>query len=391
MHRILFIVAALILYGSLYPWDFHYHPLGANPLWIIFHSWPERLTRNLLRDAILNVLLYMPLGAAGFMTFARRYRAAVNLALTLAVGISLSTFVEVIQFFVRSRQSSPLDITTNTFGTLIGAAMTCFFFPQLETMVLSRRHRWWNQAPGAFALTAIWLGYQFFPLVPSFGYTRLPSKILATFRAPFSGLEVLACAAEGLALGILLEAILGRGNARTTLAWFLLAIPARLLMMGRTLELSDLVGAAAAFALWSLLPGGTLGRYRAGAAFALATLLLRGCAPFHFAAARAAFWWRPFTASMGFDWLSSALVLMRKLFDYGSAVWLLHMARLRPATLLVTLLLAGIEVAQMWLPGRTPESTDPLLALMLGFVLWRLEKNRGWDTVAPQAAVLKRS
>jgi VanZ family protein len=38
----------------------------------------------------------------------------------------------------------------------------------------------------------------------------------------------------------------------------------------------------------------------------------------------------------------------------------------------VAQLLAAIEIAQIWLPGRTPEITDPLLALAAGATIWLL-------------------
>jgi hypothetical protein len=42
----------------------------------------------------------------------------------------------------------------------------------------------------------------------------------------------------------------------------------------------------------------------------------------------------------------------------------------------VAVILATIEFVQRWLPGRAAESTDPILAIMLGFILWRLDKER---------------
>src|SRR5690348_2652545 len=123
MRRILFIVIALILYGSFYPWDFHYRHLVADPLFLILHSWPDRLSRNLLRDALLNVLIYIPLGAAAFMTLARRSGAVANVCLSVMIGLVLSTTVEIVQLFDRSRVSSPVDILTNTAGALVGASL----------------------------------------------------------------------------------------------------------------------------------------------------------------------------------------------------------------------------------------------------------------------------
>jgi hypothetical protein len=66
-------------------------------------------------------------------------------------------------------------------------------------------------------------------------------------------------------------------------------------------------------------------------------------------------------------------------FYYGTAIWLLRAAglRLAPSVLLVTAMLASIEIVQIHLPGRVPETTDPVLAILLGFVLAILSRETG--------------
>jgi hypothetical protein len=38
--------------------------------------------------------------------------------------------------------------------------------------------------------------------------------------------------------------------------------------------------------------------------------------------------------------------------------------------------LAVLEVVQRWLPGRTPETTDAVLALSLTLILWSLDNSQ---------------
>ena len=61
MYRILLLVIALIVYGSLYPWDFHPAQLAASPLWILLHSWPttrvvHRLTENFAQQNHVSIV-----------------------------------------------------------------------------------------------------------------------------------------------------------------------------------------------------------------------------------------------------------------------------------------------------------------------------------------------
>lgn len=376
MYRILLLIVALITYASLYPWSFHYHPLTANPIWLLAHSWPARLERSLVRDVILNVLVYIPLGAAAFLAIARRHRVAASICFSILLGFLLSTSIELIQIFEPTRFSSALDVATNTLGACVGACLGWIIFPRYQA-VRSRRHVAWRRSPAPFLLAAIWLGYELFPLFPHFGLMTLPQRLLDLARGPLSPLDLLASAVEALIVGLCLEVQFGQ-ETRIPFVCFLLAVPVRLQLLGRTLSLNDLLGAAVGFGLWSVLPRLARPRYRIVTAAALAMLLVRGMAPFHFAPVRAPFSWRPFTVSMGNEWMESALVLLRKVFDYGSAVWLVHMtgARYRVAAVAVAALLAAIEVTQMWLPGRASESTDPIIAMMMGFILWRLEKDR---------------
>jgi len=59
-------------------------------------------------------------------------------------------------------------------------------------------------------------------------------------------------------------------------------------------------------------------------------------------------------------------------FDYGAAVWVLHASgsSYARADASVAAALFGLELLQRYLPGRTPESTDAVLALLMALVLW---------------------
>ena len=110
----------------------------------------------------------------------------------------------------------------------------------------------------------------------------------------------------------------------------------------------------------------------------LLLIVVRGFAPFHFIARAQTFSAIPFLSVLTTEWIVGFPVYLRKSFEYGASIWLLRQAglRLTSATLLVATLLAGIEVAQIYLPGRTPESTDPVLALILGLVIHLIEEAR---------------
>lgn len=100
-------------------------------------------------------------------------------------------------------------------------------------------------------------------------------------------------------------------------------------------------------------------------------IVIRGLAPYHFTSAAAHFSWVPFGVMFQSNRMAALSIVLGKTFVYGTFVWLLRDSgwRMRYAAAAAAATLAAIEVTQMYLPGRTPEITDPLLALILASVL----------------------
>ena len=79
----------------------------------------------------------------------------------------------------------------------------------------------------------------------------------------------------------------------------------------------------------------------------------------------------PFRSSLRGSLELSYSALLEKFFWSLSLVWLLARCGWSSATaaLGTASLLAAIEIVQMWLPGRSADVTDPLLALAAGLLL----------------------
>lgn len=377
MFRLLLLVIALVLYGSLYPWHFDFSSYAGNPLHFLLRTWPpEEWNRAVARDVAANILFYVPVGAAAFLALARRGSRARAWAGAVVLGFGLSACVEILQIYVPRRDSSLLDVVSNTAGALIGAAVALVWRRELER-TWERKHGYRITAP--LLLLVGWLAYQLYPFIPFPSPTKLWWGLVALLRpAPVSGVEVWAMAAEWLAAACALDAIRlarlrGAGPARLRwLAAFMLCLPLRVLMAGRTLTREAVLGAVLALLLWTVLPASAS---RAAAAAALAfAIVLRDLEPFHFAARESAFSWVPFAASFEASRHRALVVILRKAYDYGAMVWLLAAGRMgyARAAALVAAGLAICEAAQRYLPGHVPESTDPLLALLMALVLWRL-------------------
>ncbi len=369
--RILAIVIALILYGSLYPWQFYARHYGASPLWILLHTWPAGVDRYLVWDVAVNVVLYMPLGISAYLAMGLRAPRALRIMAPLALAVALSSGIEMLQLFDDSRQCSLSDVLSNTAGAAAGVAAGALYSRKLRQLIEAEGPASLLRPSGAVLLLACWLGYQVFPLFPAWGRTNLFRRIAALESASIlSPVATLVVFAEWLAVACLLESILKR-KVNLLLAVLLLVVPGRLILAGRTLGWPDVAGAVAAYAVWIWAPR-TVVR-RAAPVVVTGALLLGELSPFHFGAAQG-FNWVPFRGLFHSAWQDGFVILFRKSFWYGSVLWLWRGAgvRLWVATVIAAAALVGLERVQIRLPGRTPEVTDAVLAVLMGLLLWLL-------------------
>ncbi|MBC7927758.1 MAG: hypothetical protein H7039_19100 [Bryobacteraceae bacterium] len=164
--------------------------------------------------------------------------------------------------------------------------------------------------------------------------------------------------------------ILSKRRSREWLPLLVAVVPAQMFILQRRPVLAEFAGACFGTLLFlatSRLRQGAL----LAAVFFLVVLVIRGLNPFLFTEAINTVTLTPFGATLESERSGALQVLIGKCFAYGAAIWLLRsagLAMLWSATL-VAAVLACIEVAQIWLPGRTPESTDALLGLALGIAI----------------------
>jgi VanZ family protein len=338
VYKLLILTLVLIAYGSLYPWQFE-SPSSA----------PFASPIVELADVVINVIAYVPLGAIAFLALVPiRGRVAAVLYAAL-IGLACSALMEAAQVYIPGRVSGASDLIANTAGALAGAVA----LSKLNTARLD-----------SVSLIICWIGWQLCPFFPSVHRPRLtiPDRLSAMTITDF-----LLDTAAMLALWKLLESLRGLHRKRLIFAVLLLLAAVKLFIAGRTVSAVELVAAVVAFALVILGNVPT----RSVAALLAAAIALHGLAPFHLRMAQNNISLMPFAASLASNWVSATVVLFGKVFLYGSLLWLLRASGIAPVpgAIAVIVLLSVIEFAQIWLPGRTPETTDPMLAAILALGL----------------------
>ena len=297
----------------------------------------------------------MPVGAAGHLAFRRHGSRFWAVAGPVILAAALSTSVEILQIFQPLRTSSLVDVVANILGSAAGVlvGLVLAFRADRAQVRLTRD-------PVAAALLLIWIAWLLFPFIPVLSHSLLLQKAQIFVAAPVEQpLRVLTSTAAWLIVGRLLAA----EGVRMPVAWLclsILLIPTQLVAVGRQPLLADVFGAAAGVVAYALSSP------RTAAGVLLACVAVRGLAPFDWTAAQPMNW-VPFAALLSASWPRASLVLIEKCFFYGASVWSLHAAgiRLWSATAAMCTLLMIIELFQTRLSGRTPEITDPIIALLL--------------------------
>ncbi len=222
-------------------------------------------------------------------------------------------------------------------------------------------------------LIIAWLAYRMYPYVPTIDLHKYWNAVKPLVLTPsLTPYDLFRQTAIWLALYALIEATIGRRRSAWLAPLFAVAVLfAKILIVGTVLRLAEPVGAAVALVVWLillLLPArvrdGMVGLVLLGYVIALRL------EPFEFLTYPREFGWIPFHSLMVGSLQVDALAFLEKFFLYGGLIFLLGNAfgRRLAATVLVTLVLFATSWAETYLPGRSGEITDGLMALMIAAV-----------------------
>jgi VanZ family protein len=368
------LVATVIIYGSLYPFEFRVPPHDIGPVATFLASIWERPGRG---DALANVLLYMPLGVFFLLGFRRGSAQNVGLVLATVIGALLSLSMELTQYYDEGRVTSFSDFYTNTVGALLGALAAKAVGARFRLPVIGEVFA----RPIPTLLLIAWLAYRMYPYVPTIDLHKYWNALKPIVLTPsLTGYDLFRQTAIWLAAYALVEACVRRRQSAFLAPLFAVAVlGAKVLVITIMLKLSDPLGAGIAYIIWLLLL-----RLPARLAAAIAGFVLCGYVvasrlePFAFLPVARDFGWIPFLSLMQGSVEVDTLAFLEKFFLYGAMVYLLGNAvgsRLVAALFVATVLFAA-SWAEIYLPGRSAEITDGLLALIIAVVFALLPTER---------------
>jgi VanZ family protein len=365
--------ALLIASASLYPFDAQWRPLLESLLDGLprLREWREPSQR----DAIVNLLLYLPFGLLGSMALENSRSAALRIIVPVVGAAVLSLGVEIAQHALPPRDPSLADWILNVASAGVGTLLAAVY-SALPVRPLSRRLQRIALGPAPALLVALWLIAHLAPFVPRLRPGRIESAIETSISLNLvwpTAFYYLACY---LVLAALLHALLRRPFFwSVVLALFVASLVSRLLFVGQHLSPSEVIGAIGALLSVLLLRRLDLQLWPSRA-FAMAALavFVAGIWPVTPVAAVTLAApepiWLPFAELAGLPADPGALPLLERLFLGIGLAWLaVHGGtRLLPPLPLVILIALTVEFLQQWIPGRVPDTTD-VAALLIGAAL----------------------
>ena len=360
-------VAAVILYGSLFPFQFLPNP---DPFGTLLES-GDGLDRY---DIVANILLYIPLGLFAAQAF-RPKSPVLRVGLVALFGAVLSLAIELLQSYDVGRGSGLPDVGSNGAGTLLGALAAVQFPRLLDLPFIGRVER----RPFVILLLASWLGFWLFPYVP----TVTPMEVRAVLRpivlpSGLSPVVMFQQLAVWLAVALLLQALVGVARSRVGFGWLVfLALAARGWVAGPALTAEPVWSGLAAVLIWIAF----LWRWnqRAGLIAALFAIhiALDALRPFQFSPHARSFGLVPFLGFMNGPRDSGVASFLNKVFMYGTLVWVTVAAGWRwgTAAAVSAALVLVLRILQIYLPGRSAEITDTIMVLALAGAMKLLAEN----------------
>lgn len=363
MKAILLIISLLIVYGSLYPFNFVLQQPSSESIQALFNF---NIFRTDLTDLIANIVLFIPFGIL-VKAACRRIAVFRSTLLFLAGAFIFAYAIQVLQLFTEDRIPWGGDAVWNVAGCSIGLYLHSLV--KLDSVKTLRGLNINQQISITLALTIIAL--EFAPFAPSIDFDVLKENVKMLINAPsINTYWLLEHTVFWLVTFFLLrESTLRYSTIKHLCVLVIIVLSSKFIIISSDIDLAKLLGGGLALFIWYMLSTRLNAIHLS--CLLLITIVGNGLYPFDLRAQAIAFNWLPFSGSMSGNLLLNILAFMKKLVFYGGVIWLLCLAKrsLVFATLTCVIVVIISEILQTLFENSIPESTDIFLCVFIAFVL----------------------
>lgn len=257
---------SLLIYTTLAPFQ-HWQVPDYYLINNLLHGW---LTKIFVFDIIQNILLYLPLGFLGVLSFVKivytkssSTRIILIFIVLLASALVTSTSLELLQSYNPARTPSLLDVLMNTLGGLLGGIVAFLFKTQWMQLYKNISNIFVKKTTAFFGILTLllWSEYQLAPFLPTLHPKRFikgsaplmhTARHLHLFDIKLGTLYFIV----GILLGLSANACFKRHSLKLLLVFVIFVLFSKILIIGRSLSLEAVIGTVLGILCYTLFRGG---------------------------------------------------------------------------------------------------------------------------------------
>ncbi len=366
--RLWIAVAVLIAYGSFFPFDFR--PRDIDPALIRAFVASCCNHSHHPNDILGNIILFFPFGFLGVVAGWQSKPLARRIAYVTILGGAFALATQLAQLYLPSRDANMQDALWNLSGVWAGilVGVGCRGYVARFTRDANRPH----VVP--VILIFSWIVFRLLPLIPSLNTEAILGSFDPLFVRPaLDPMTLFHDAVAWLIVAYLLKHARPHDRWSNWLPALIVVVFAlEAVIVANAVTASAVAGALIAVVLW----WGIVSRLGKSQVIVLLILLIAmlfaaGLYPFIPSPRPLPFSWLPFESFLDGSIFGNALSASRKVFVYGSLVYLVWQLNLRLvwSIPLAIVPVALLEYLQIHYLGHVPEVTDPLVALVAVFIV----------------------
>ena len=363
--KLLLVIAALVLYGSLFPFEF---------------AWPSEKSISQLfslsivdgrspGDILGNIVLFVPFGFLGAALCIGSVDLFRRLAGLVLGGLLLAGLAQTLQLFVPLRDPTLADIVWNAIGLILGI----IGFRLLSAHKMLARYTSGLPSFPLF-LIALWVLAEFIPLVPSIDFQQFKDSLKYFFYG--EGISIGRVLLSAASVLLLAESLAQFFGIRRTQLWLIpilaIGVFLKVLVITVSLGVSTTLGwVVGAFVWFVTVKSGIRDRQSLFAFFLLIALIVGALEPFRFSADPSTMHLLPFSSFLEGGMLGNTRELVTKFFLFSGLLWLAQsrVKGLTSMTVGLACIVLTLELSQTFVVGRVASIDDALLVLLAGFVV----------------------